>query len=46
MLGGQIASIHNISFYLQLVQEARKRIIDGSFFAWKQQMVQKLGQKL
>lgn len=46
MLGGQIASIHNISFYLQLVQEARKRIIEGSFFAWKQQMVQKLGQKL
>ena len=35
-----------ISFYLQLVQEARKRIIEGSFFAWKQQMVQKLGQKL
>lgn len=45
-LGFQIATIHNLAFYLALVKEARVRIIDGSFAEWKNQMVKKLGQKL
>jgi len=34
ILGAQIASIHNLSFYLWLVQEARQQIINGTFSAW------------
>lgn len=46
VLGVQIASIHNLAFYLALVKEARKRIIDGTFTEWKNKMVKKLGQRL
>lgn len=46
ILAAQIASIHNLHFYLWLVGEARKHIIDGTFASWKNQMVQKLGQRL
>ncbi len=46
LLGAQIASLHNLSFFLWLVGEARERIIDGSFASWKNQMVQKLGNRL
>jgi len=46
MLGRQIATIHNLGFYLWLVREARKHIIAGDFTAWKTKMVQKLGRKL
>jgi len=46
LLGLQIASIHNLSFYLWLVKEARKHIINGSFKAWKNEMVSKLGRRL
>ncbi|HWB65124.1 MAG TPA: tRNA guanosine(34) transglycosylase Tgt [Chitinophagales bacterium] len=46
MLGAQIASINNLSFYLWLVKEARKRIIEGSFGPWKTEMVVKLMQRL
>ncbi|HUM89682.1 MAG TPA: tRNA guanosine(34) transglycosylase Tgt, partial [Prolixibacteraceae bacterium] len=42
MLGAQIASIHNLAFYLWLVGEARKRIIAGDFSQWKAQMIQQL----
>lgn len=45
-LGIQIASIHNLAFYLSLVKEARRRIIDGSFTEWKKKQVKKLGQRL
>ncbi|MBI1836725.1 MAG: tRNA guanosine(34) transglycosylase Tgt [Flavobacteriia bacterium] len=45
-LGFQIATIHNLAFYLALVKEARVRILDGTFAEWKNQMVKKLGQKL
>ena len=38
ILGLTIASIHNLAFYLWLVTEARKRIKDGSFLAWKNKM--------
>ncbi|MGZ3866637.1 MAG: tRNA guanosine(34) transglycosylase Tgt [Bacteroidia bacterium] len=46
ILAAQIASIHNLHFYLWLVGEARKRIIEGTFATWKNEMVQKLGQRL
>lgn len=39
ILGAQIASIHNLTFYLWLVREARKRIEDGTFVEWKNKMV-------
>ncbi|MFK7899643.1 MAG: tRNA guanosine(34) transglycosylase Tgt [Cyclobacteriaceae bacterium] len=45
-LAAQIASIHNLRFYLWLVKEARRRIIDGTFASWKNVMVQKLTIKL
>ncbi len=46
MLGKQIASIHNLGFYLWLVREARKRIIDGSFTEWKNKMVKQMDNRL
>lgn len=45
-LGLTIASIHNLSFYLWLVGEARRRILDGSFGSWKEEMVIRLQQRL
>lgn len=46
MLGPIIASIHNLHFYLWLVKEARKHIINGSFASWKSKMVKKIVQRL
>lgn len=46
LLGGQIASIHNLAFYLWLVREARKHILDGTFATWKDVMVEKLSRRL
>ena len=46
MLGPQIASIHNLSFYLWLVNESRNRIEDGTFRKWKNKMVVKLVERL
>lgn len=46
MLGPQIASIHNLSFYLWLVNESRNRIEDGTFWEWKNKMVVKLVERL
>ena len=46
MLGPQIASIHNLSFYLWLVNESRNRIEDGTFREWKNKMVVKLVERL
>ncbi|HAF29863.1 MAG TPA: tRNA guanosine(34) transglycosylase Tgt [Bacteroidales bacterium] len=46
ILGAQIASLHNLSFYLWLVTEARERILDGSFYSWKNEMVQNLSNRL
>jgi queuine tRNA-ribosyltransferase len=45
-LGLQIASIHNLSFYLWLVGEARKHIIAGDFAEWRNQMLPKVSQRL
>ena len=46
LLGAQIASIHNLTFYLWLVKEARIKIIDGNFHEWKNKMVSKLVHRL
>ncbi len=46
MLGPQLASIHNLSFYLWLVREARKQILNGNFASWKNQMVKRLAARL
>lgn len=46
LLAMQIASIHNLAFYLYLVGEARKHIIGGDFSIWKYKMIEKLGQRL
>ncbi len=46
ILGAQIATLHNLHFYLWLVKEARKHIIEGDFYNWKNSMVKKLAQRL
>jgi queuine tRNA-ribosyltransferase len=46
LLAMQIASIHNLAFYLWLVGEARKHIFAGDFHAWKTDMVQRLSRRL
>jgi queuine tRNA-ribosyltransferase len=46
ILAAQIASIHNVAFYLWLVTEARKRIFDGTFVEWKNKMVRQMSVKL
>ena len=46
ILGAQVASLHNLAFYLWLVTEAREKIIDGSFSGWKNKMVDKLSERL
>ena len=45
-LGMQIATIHNLAFYLRLMKEARARIIDGSFNSWKNTMVKQMNRRL
>ncbi len=46
ILGAQIASIHNLGFYLNLVQEARKKIDAGDFVKWKQAIIKTLSARL
>jgi queuine tRNA-ribosyltransferase len=46
MLGKQIATIHNLGFYLWLTREARKHIIEGDFNAWKNTMVKQMNNRL
>ena len=46
LLASQIASIHNLGFYLWLIKEARKRILENTFVDWKNIMVKKLAQRL
>jgi len=42
MLGKQIATLHNIRFYLWLMEQARLKINNGEFTSWKNQMIKKL----
>ncbi len=46
ILGAQIATIHNLTFYLWLVREARKQILNGTFADWKNVMVKKVSARL
>lgn len=46
MLGKQIASIHNLGFYVWLTREARKHILAGDFRAWKDKMVKQMDKRL
>jgi len=46
ILGAQIASLHNLSFFLWLMGEARKQIIEGTFSSWKTGMVEKVSRRL
>lgn len=46
ILAMQIASIHNLAFYLWLIQEARKHIIAGDFKIWKTDMVERVTRRL
>ncbi len=46
LLASQIASVHNLSFYLWLVKEAREKILDGTFLEWKNKMVVQISQRL
>jgi queuine tRNA-ribosyltransferase len=46
ILGAQIASIHNLTFYLWLVRQSREQIINGTFASWKNEMVKKVSQRL
>ncbi len=46
MLGKQIASIHNLGFYLWLTREARKHILAGDFVEWKDKMVKQMNNRL
>ena len=45
-LGKQIASLHNLAFYLWLVKEARRHILEGDFYQWKNKMVSKMYKRL
>lgn len=46
LLGKQIATIHNLGFYLWLVREARKHILVGDFYDWKTKMVNQMNKRL
>jgi queuine tRNA-ribosyltransferase len=46
MLGKQITSLHNIRFYLWLMEQARQHLADGTFTEWKNNMVRKLDRRL
>jgi queuine tRNA-ribosyltransferase len=46
ILGAQIATLHNLTFYLWLVKEARRRILENTFRAWKDKMVANVVRRL
>lgn len=46
MLGAQIASYHNLAFYLKLVTDAREHIVAGDFKKWKDETVKKVSRKI
>jgi queuine tRNA-ribosyltransferase len=45
-LGKQIATLHNLAFYLWIVGEARKHIVEGDFYEWKEEMVTQMNKRL
>jgi queuine tRNA-ribosyltransferase len=46
LLGLTLASMQNLSFYMWMMNEARNRIIDGSFASWKKQAIEQFKQRL
>lgn len=46
ILALQIATVHNLNFYLRLVRKAREKILDGTFASWKNEMVVKIQNRL
>ena len=46
LLAMQIASIHNLAFYLRLVTDARTHIEQGDFVAWKNSIIEQLGKRI
>ena len=46
ILAAQIASLHNLTFYLWLVRQARAHILAGTFMSWKNEIVKKTMQRL
>ena len=46
MLGKQIASIHNLAFYINLMKLSRQKIKEGSFYGWKEKIIKKLDRRL
>jgi len=46
ILAYELATIHNLKFYLNLVREARERIFDGSYIAWKNKIINKLSKNI
>jgi queuine tRNA-ribosyltransferase len=46
ILGAQIATLHNLSFFMRLMAEARKKITEGTFGPWKKQMAEQLSARL
>jgi queuine tRNA-ribosyltransferase len=46
ILGAQIATLHNLSFYIWLVKEARKNILTQTFSEWKNIMVKQISQRI
>jgi queuine tRNA-ribosyltransferase len=46
LLAMQIASIHNLAFYLRLVTDAREHIIKGDFVQWKKNVIENLGRRV
>jgi queuine tRNA-ribosyltransferase len=46
ILGMQLATLQNLAFFLWLMGESRRRIIDGSFMTWKGEMVKKVSQRI
>ena len=46
LLALQIASIHNLAFYLRLVTDAREHIINGDFVEWKRSVIDNLGRRI
>ena len=46
LLALQIASIHNLAFYLRLVSDAREHIINGDFVEWKRSVIDNLGRRI
>lgn len=46
ILGLQICSVHNLAFYLWIVREARKHIVEGNFVSWKKEILKKITRRL